>query len=120
MGRAFDDRGRTAQAYASNKVQIAMCFADSMMCIFPFAHIVPRLPLLAHMLAGLYGGAPEYTRVTLGLGVKTLLTERAFNKAAGFTEKDDRLPEFFYTDVSEASGSVFDIGQVELDTFFDF
>jgi len=120
MGRAFEDTGRTAQAYASNKVQVAMCFADSMMCIFAFAHIVPKLPLLSNMLAGLYGGPVELTRVTLGLGVKTLLTERGYNKAAGFTAEDDKLPEFFYTEVSEATGSVFDINPVELEVLYDF
>ena len=120
MGRAFEDTGRTAQAFASNKVQVAMCFADSMMCIFVFSHIVPKLPLLANMMAGLYGGLPEYTRVTLGLGVKTLLTELEFNKAAGFTAEDDKLPGFFYTEMSVATGSVFDISDVEMETIYDF
>ena len=120
MARAFEDSGRAAQAYVSNKLQVAMCFADSMMCIFAFAHIVPKLPMLANLIAGLYGGPADYTRVTLGLGVKTLLTERAFNKAAGFTAEDDMLPEFFCTEMSAATGSVFDLHPVELETVFDF
>jgi len=120
MGRAFDDCGRTAQAYASNKLQVAMCFADSMMCIFAFAHIVPKLPLLANMIAGLYGGPVDMKRVTHKLGVTTLLTERFFNEEAGITADDNKLPEFFYTEISEATGSVFDIGDIEIDTIFDF
>lgn len=119
MGRAFDDAGRTAQAYVSNKLQIAMAFADSMMCIFAFAHIVPGLPLLGEMMGALYGGDSSYSRVT-GMGVKTLLTERAFNKMAGMTKEDDRLPEFFYTERSAATGSKFDIKDLELDLIFDF
>ncbi|TYO96456.1 aldehyde ferredoxin oxidoreductase C-terminal domain-containing protein [Desulfallas thermosapovorans] len=120
MGRAFDDCGRAAQAYASNKLQVAMCFADSMMCIFAFAHMVPGIPLLADMMAALYGGKADITRVTIGLGVKTLLTERAFNKAAGMTAEDDRLPEFFYKERSAATGSQFDINDYELEVLFDF
>ena len=119
MGRAFDDCGRAAQAYASNKLQIAMGFADSMMCIFAFAHMVPGIPLLANLMADLYGGEPEITRVTM-MGVKTLLTERAFNKMAGMTAEDDRLPEFFYDERSVATGSKFDINDYELEVLFDF
>ena len=119
MGRAFDDAGRTAQAYVSNKLQVAMCFADSMMCIFAFAHMVPKLPLLAELMANLYGGDSSFSRVST-MGVKTLLTERAFNQMAGMTSEDDRLPEFFYNERSIATGSKFDIGDVELEVLFDF
>ncbi len=119
MGRAFDDSGRAAQAYVSNKLQVAMSFADSMMCIFAFAHTIPGLPLFGEMMAGLYGGEPVLSRIT-GMGVKTLLTERAFNKMAGMTLKDDRLPDFFYNERSSATGSKFDIDDYELEVLFDF
>lgn len=119
MGRAFDDAGRTAQAYVSNKLQVAMAFADSMMCIFAFAHMVPGLPLLGELMGALYGGDSSFSRVT-GMGVKTLLTERAYNKMAGMTPADDRLPEFFYNERSVATGSKFDINDIELEVLFDF
>ena len=120
MDRAFDDRGRAAQAYASNKLQVAICFSDSMMCLFAFSHIVPKMYLLADMMSGLYGGPKDITRVTVGLGVKTLLTERAFNKLCGFTAEDDKLPEFFLTQRSAATGAAFDINPVEMEVLFDF
>lgn len=119
MGRAFDDCGRAAQAYASNKLQVAMCFADSMMCIFAFAHMVPGLPLLGELMSAVYGGEVNPSRVPQ-MGVKTLLTEKAFNKLAGLTDKDDRLPEFFYNERSAATGSKFDINDAELEAIFDF
>lgn len=119
MGRAFDDCGRAAQAYASNKLQVAMCFADSMMCIFAFAHAVNGLPLLAELMAALYGGEADLSRVAT-MGVKTLLTERTFNKMAGMTVEDDRLPDFFYKERSAATGSKFDINDYELEVLFDF
>lgn len=119
MGRAFDDCGRAAQAYVSNKLQVAMSFADSMMCIFAFSHMVPGIPLLGELMAALYGGKSDVTRVTM-MGVKTLLTERAFNKMAGMTMEDDRLPDFFYNERSAATGSQFDINDYELEVLFDF
>lgn len=119
MGRAFDDCDRAAQAHASNKLQVAIAFADSMMCIFAFAHAVAGLPLLAELMAALYGGEADISRVTT-LGVKTLLTERAFNKMAGMTREDDRLPDFFYHERSVATGSQFDINDYELEVLFDF
>lgn len=119
MGRAFDDSGRAAQAYASNKLQVAMCFADSMVCIFAFAHMVPGLSMLGELMSALYGGEVDPARVPQ-MGVKTLLTERAYNKMAGMTVKDDRLPEFFYNERSAATGSKFDIDDAELEAIFDF
>ena len=119
MGRAFDDSGRAAQAFASNKLQVAMAFADSMMCIFAFSHAVSRLPLFGELMAALYGGAPNISRVTT-LGVKTLLTEREYNKLTGMTSKDDRLPDFLYNERSTATGSKFDILDKELEVIFDF
>lgn len=119
MGRAFDDCGRAAQAYVSNKLQVAISFADSMMCIFAFSNMVPGIPLLGELMAGLYGGKPDFSRVS-SMGVKTLLTERAFNQMAGMTKEDDRLPEFFYRERSVATGSQFDIIDEELDAIFDF
>jgi aldehyde:ferredoxin oxidoreductase len=123
MGRAvFEDTGRAAQAYASNKLQIAMTFADSMMCLFAFAPIANEaggVQMLAQLLAALYGGKPDFSRVAM-MGVKTLLTERAFNKMAGMTSEDDRLPDFFYNERSVATGEKFDIDDIELDTIFDF
>jgi aldehyde:ferredoxin oxidoreductase len=119
MGRAFDDAGRAAQAYASNKLQVAMCIADSMMCIFAFAHVVPVMPKLGDMMDAMYGGNYGFPRLG-AMGVKTLLTERAYNKMAGMTDADDRLPEFFYKERSVATGSVFDINDYELEVLFDF
>ncbi|KGK91957.1 hypothetical protein DP73_01105 [Desulfosporosinus sp. HMP52] len=119
MGRAFEDTGRAAQAYVSTKLQVAMSFADSMMCIFAFAHTVTDLQLFAEMMAGLFGGKADLLRVT-SIGVKSLLTERAFNKMAGMTIKDDRLPDFFYTERSIATGSQFDINDYELEVLFEF
>ena len=62
----------------------------------------------------------DITRITIGLGVKVLLTEVKFNELAGFKTEDDRLPRFFYEEMHEGTGEVFDIGDIELDSVFRF
>jgi aldehyde:ferredoxin oxidoreductase len=48
-----------------------------------------------------------------------LKTENAFNIGAGFTNKDDRLPEFFSEPVAPHN-AVWDFSGVEVDAFWDF
>ncbi len=116
----FGDYPRDTALYVSNKLQVAITFADSMMCLFAFSQVSSRIDLLLAMYVGMYGGEMDITRVTAGLGVKVLLTERAFNQLAGFTAEDDRLPEFFKLERHQGTGEVFDIGDLELDTIFKF
>ena len=50
------------------------------------------------------------------LGRSVLEIERRFNKAAGFTEKDDRLPEFFTKEKFGPGQFVFDVPAEEIDS----
>ena len=50
-----------------------------------------------------------------GYGQSIIDVERKFNKAAGFTEKDDRLPEFFLKEKLSPHNTVFDVSDEELD-----
>ena len=49
------------------------------------------------------------------LGISVLKTEKSFNDAAGFTSKDDRLPDFFTKEPLAPSGLVFDVTEADLD-----
>ncbi len=51
-------------------------------------------------------------------GMAVLKNERAFNKGAGFTAKDDRLPEFFHTEPLPPHNVVFDVSDEEIDAVF--
>lgn len=53
------------------------------------------------------------------LGKNTLRTERAFNKAAGFTEKDDQLPEFFLEQLPPHNRT-WDFSVEELEEVYNF
>jgi aldehyde:ferredoxin oxidoreductase len=54
------------------------------------------------------------------LGTATLKVESSFNKKAGFTSKDDRLPKFFSEEALLPSGNVFDVPDKDLDDAASF
>jgi len=54
----------------------------------------------------------------IALGASIINKEREFNKKAGFTEKDDRLPEFMRNEPLPPSNEVFDVPDEELDRVF--
>ena len=49
------------------------------------------------------------------LGRETVKLERAFNKAAGFTAADDRLPEWMTLEPLPPTNAVFDVSEEDLD-----
>lgn len=53
------------------------------------------------------------------LGRETLKLEREFNKAAGFTAADDRLPEWMTIEPLPPTNAVFDVPTEDLDGVFD-
>ncbi|UCF72135.1 MAG: aldehyde ferredoxin oxidoreductase C-terminal domain-containing protein, partial [Deltaproteobacteria bacterium] len=55
-----------------------------------------------------------------GMGIRVLKAEREFNRKAGFTNQDDRLPRFFYEEPLPPHNTVFIISDEELDSTFDF
>jgi aldehyde:ferredoxin oxidoreductase len=49
-----------------------------------------------------------------------LKAKREFNKKAGFTNEDDRLPPFYYKEPLPPHNTVFTIIDEQLDSVFDF
>ena len=110
------------QVAASRNAQIVMAAIDSTgLCI-----------LAATALAAPEAGAAflqalsAKSGIALGpdalpqLGLRTLQAEREFNRKAGFTNKDDRLPEFFSREELPPHNVVFRISDADLDTTFSF
>jgi aldehyde:ferredoxin oxidoreductase len=52
------------------------------------------------------------------LGRRVIDLELAFNRAAGFTASDDRLPAFFTQEPVAATDSVFDVTEEALDAMW--
>ena len=54
------------------------------------------------------------------LGIRVLKAELEFNRKAGFTSNDDRLPEFFYKEPLPPHNQVFLVSNKDLDSTLDF
>jgi aldehyde:ferredoxin oxidoreductase len=54
------------------------------------------------------------------MGIRVLKEELDFNRKAGFTSKDDRLPEFFYSEPLPPHNTTILISDEEMDTTFNF
>jgi aldehyde:ferredoxin oxidoreductase len=96
----FDCKDKTTAELveASLGNQAACAAADSLgLCIFGRAVTNVSAELIVTALNDAHGTKLD-TSFMQTLGMEALRMEWAFNKAAGFTEKDDELPEFFYTE----------------------
>ncbi len=123
VGGAVDPLSKEGQVELSRNLQIATAAIDSTgMCLFvAFAALddATCLPALIDMINARFGIHLTGDDV-VGLGKHILKTERAFNKAAGFTEADDRLPEFFEDEPLPPHNVIWDFSGQEIDSFWDF
>ncbi|MHA1271943.1 MAG: aldehyde ferredoxin oxidoreductase C-terminal domain-containing protein [Promethearchaeota archaeon] len=109
------------KAELSRNLQIATAVIDSVgYCLFiAFAILdIPEgLEGVVESVNGVLG-----TNLTVNdvpnLGMQILKTELEFNKAAGFTKADDRLPEFLLKEKLPPSNEVFNVPDEELDKVF--
>ncbi|WP_163339368.1 aldehyde ferredoxin oxidoreductase family protein [Desulfopila sp. IMCC35008] len=123
VGGSVDPLSKEGQVELSRNLQIATAAIDSTgMCLFiAFAALDNEecLPAVIDMLNARFGIALTADDVT-NLGKHILKTEHEFNLKAGFTNLDDRLPEFFYTEAVPPHNVVFDFTGEEIDTYWDF
>ena len=123
VGGSADPLSKEGQVELSRNLQIATAAIDSTgMCLFiAFAALDDDtcLPALVDMLNARFGTSLTADDVT-NLGMNILKTEHAFNLAAGFTNKDDRLPEFFAVEPIPPHNAVWDFTGEEIDTFWNF
>ncbi len=94
----FDCKDKTTGQLveASLGIQTAVAAADSLgLCIFGRSVTNVSYDLVVNALNDAHGTSLDVSFFEK-LGRETLRMEWAFNEAAGFTAKDDELPEFFY------------------------
>lgn len=109
------------QVELSRTKQIAMAGYDTLgACIFAgFGFAAAPVGTIARLLNARYGWElPD--DILQVLGKETLQLEREFNRRAGFTAKDDRLPEWMTREPLPPTGAVFDVPAEELDKIFDW
>ena len=123
VGGSIDPLKKEGQVELSRNLQAATAAIDSAgLCIFvafPALDIPECFLAIVDMLNARFG--INLTADDVGaLGLNILKTERAFNLAAGMTNKDDRLPEFFSEEPLPPHNVTWDFTGEEIDAFWDF
>lgn len=123
VGGSVDPLKKEGQVELSRNLQIATAAVDTAgLCIFvAFAALdIPEaFAAIVDMLNARFGLSLTADDVNT-LGMNILKTERSFNLAAGLTNKDDRLPEFFSEEPLPPHNVVWDFTGEEIDAFWDF
>lgn len=122
VGGFTDPLKKEGQIELSRNLQIATAALDSAgLCIFVAFAVLDNEEMgnaIINMINAQYGtnwGVEDW----FNLGKNVLKTERAFNEAAGFTKKDDRLPEFFSEPISPHNAT-WDYSDEELEQVLQF
>jgi aldehyde:ferredoxin oxidoreductase len=117
-GEVVDPLQVEGQVELSRNLQIVTAAIDSLgLCIFVAFCLLDRpdsLQALCDMVSARQGHPFTVDDLT-ALGTKILKTEKKFNRDAGFTEKDDRLPDFFTQEKLAPHQKTFLISDAELD-----
>lgn len=111
------------QIELSRNLQIATAAIDATgMCLFIAFAILDQpetFQALLDVINGFHGISLTGNDVT-ELGKSILTKERDFNTRAGFTNKDDRLPEYFKNEKLAPHGVTFAVKDEELDQVFNW
>jgi aldehyde:ferredoxin oxidoreductase len=118
-GPVVDDfLSKEGQVQRSRMSQIVMAGLDSAgLCMF--SRLMGQPEIVARMINGLYGinwSSKDY----LEMAKEALRQERVFNKKAGMSDGQDRLPDWMRQDPLPPTNAVFDVAQSEIDELFNF
>jgi aldehyde:ferredoxin oxidoreductase len=115
----FDHLSPEGQIELSRNAQYNMAGYDSLgACTFIGFGIGLDPAIIPDLVNSQYGWGvgPDYLKE---LGRECILMEKEFNRRAGFTEADDRLPEWMTLEPLPPHNTVFDVPGDEMDTIFD-
>ena len=122
LEQKLDPLNAEGQVEASRNLQIATAAADCTGVCF-MAYVALTTPegggALLSAINAKFGTqlAPEDV---VALGIRVLKAEKEFNRKAGFTNQDDRLPRFFYEEPLPPHNTVFTISDEKVDSTLDF
>ena len=108
------------QAAVSRTAQINMAGYDSLgACIFAGFGFAAAPEAIRDLINARYGWnvGSDFLQV---LGKESLKLEREFNRRAGFTQVDDRLPEWMTREPLPPHNAVFDVPDEDLDGVFNW
>ncbi|MCR4401624.1 MAG: aldehyde ferredoxin oxidoreductase [Firmicutes bacterium] len=115
----IDHHSPAGQTEASRSAQLSAVLYDMLgICLFVGPAVRDRIDLLADLVSS-HLGIPCTADVLRALARQTIMTEREFNRRAGFTSVHDRLPEHFTEERNPATGTVFDVSDEDMDTLWE-
>jgi aldehyde:ferredoxin oxidoreductase len=108
------------QIEVSRNAQLNMAGYDTLgACTFAgFGYAATPNWVIKRLLTARYGWEDVPDNILQELGREAIRLEREFNRRAGFTEKDDRLPEWMMKEQLPENQSVFDVKEEDLDNIF--
>ncbi|GAB4451328.1 MAG: aldehyde ferredoxin oxidoreductase C-terminal domain-containing protein [Anaerolineales bacterium] len=111
----------SVQRDVSLNAQLNMAGYDTLgACIFAgFGYAATPDGVVKRLLAARYGWDDLPDNILQELGKQTIKMEREFNRRAGFTKEDDRLPAWMTREPIPETGHVFDVSEEVLDHIFD-
>ncbi|KXA94762.1 aldehyde:ferredoxin oxidoreductase [candidate division MSBL1 archaeon SCGC-AAA259E19] len=121
VGGEADPLEKSGKAELSRNLQRSTAVIDTAgYCLFTAFAVMDIPEGLEGMVETVNGvlGTDLTTEDVPGLGKQVLETEREFNKEAGFSEADDRLPEFMREEKLPPHNEVFDVPEEDLDSVF--
>jgi aldehyde:ferredoxin oxidoreductase len=121
VGGKVDPLDPKGKAELSLTFQAATAFIDStgycLFIAFPILDIAEGWAGMAESVAGVMGMEITGDDV-IPIGKEILMMERQFNKGAGFTDEDDRLPEFMRYEQLPPHNVVWDTPDEQLDQVY--
>lgn len=104
----------------SRQAQITAAAWDTLgLCSFVTGATAPQMGVVVDILRAIDNSSYPDDHIEQ-LGRQVLAMERRFNRAAGFTPADDRLPDFFKKEALPPYNVVFDVLDEELDDLFNW
>lgn len=123
VGGSVDPLSPQGQVELSRNLQISTAAIDSTgMCLFIAFAILDQeetFNALVDMINA-FSGLNLTGGDVAEMGKKILKMEKEFNRQAGFTEKDDRLPDYFLKESLPPHDVKFDVSEADLDSVFNF
>jgi aldehyde:ferredoxin oxidoreductase len=114
-----DHHDPSIQVELSRNAQYSMAGYDTLgACVFAGFGFAATPSTIRDLLQARYG-CTFTDNVLQDLGKETIKLEREFNRRAGFTAKDDRLPLWMTEEPLPPHNAIFDVAEEELDHIFD-
>lgn len=110
----IDHHSKEGQVELSKNAQTINTVWDHLgLCMFTSGAVQNRWDILAELVTA-YTGEQFTGDDIVKISNDTLKIEHAFNRAAGFSKANEKLPDYFYEEENEASKTVFDVPHEDL------